>query len=526
MLGTRDWVEDDSPSGTPQVIPDEDGPLDKYFLENDSTGVSVCIKFDKYSFPKDLNWVGMSKASAWMKVLRLKTALGAIKPTKNLKVFLDVIDKNGQLTQQTIEDSTYLWIDETSDKSLCYKDIENKRDELYKKGRNPDDLPKNFTNRFVIYDKWDYDALIELNKSRKFLNEDDIELLNIHKPFVYCAYVWSVNHWNEFHDDLEYRASKSKILHGGIQLAANNMPQGEKITIPLGNNISRQNNAHILIHFENYTPDLGRKNYKKELVELAQKIASRLVDVLFKHHKCLKPATGGRSRDGLFRKQRIDDWKKEMEEYEKSNPLNLINENFFIPTKKISITSIPSREQDVIALFNQMVAGGVIRGIKVMATNERSDYDGLYRVTIDHNPLHIYDKDKNPLGIPKENLKVYESQGATLPFQSAPKVLEYKFSLDGLIENVGTGVKNSKDIDLIIVWETGEEWKKNYRITTTLHEDYLDDRHYHGVTHRVYNINTNEEGMDMIVLKELIEYLNDPISTQEKQLQKYEDYDD
>ena len=160
-----------------------------------------------------------------------------------------------------------------------------------------------------------------------------------------------------------------------------------------------------------------------------------------------------------------------------------------------------------------------------MATNERSDYDGLYRILINDNYLHIYDKQKNPLGIDKENLEDYEARDV-LPFESAPKVLEYKFSLDGLIENMDTGVKNSKDIDLIIVWETGEEWKKNYRITTTLHEDYLVDRHYHGITHRFNNINTNEEGMDMIVLKELIEYLNDPIATQEEQITKYEEYED
>ena len=32
--------------------------------------------------------------------------------------------------------------------------------------------------------------------------------------------------------------------------------------------------------------------------------------------------------------------------------------------------------------------------------------------------------------------------------------------------------------------------------------------------------------MDIIVLQELIEYLNDPESTQQKQLEKYEDYED
>lgn len=531
MIGARDWVDDDEIDLTrPQVIHDEEGALDNYFikeiLNSYETGVSICIKFDKKSFPKNLNWVGMTEANAWLQVLRLKTALGAINATEKLEVFLDVVDKNGKLTQASINSPTYLWIHETSEKSksICYKEVKKKRQELVEKDKDASDLPKSLLNKFVIYGEWFFDSSSSNPDLKLKLEDEEKELLDKHKPYVYCAYVWSVSHWNNFSKNLNYRIG-NKVISGGIQLAANNMPQGEAIPIPLGQNISRQNNAYVVIHFDNYTPDLGRKNYKKQLVELSQKIASRLVDILFKYHKCLKPTGTGKSKDSLALEKRVSDWKKEMEEHEKQNPLNLINENFFIPTKKISITSIPSREQDVIALFNQMIAGGVIRGIQIMATNERADYDGLYRIIIEKNNVHIYNQDKNPLGIQPENLDNYESQNL-LPFKSEPKVLEYKYSLDGLVEDIGTGTKKIKDINLVVVWETGEEWIKNYKITTTLHEDYLDYRPYHGITHRMSNVDTSGDAMDIIVLQELIEYLNDPESTQKKQLAKYEDYED
>jgi hypothetical protein len=531
MLNARDWIDDDEISQTrPQVISDAEGPLDLYFskeiLNTYETGVSICIKFDKKTFPKNLTWVGMTEASAWLKVLRLKTALGAIKPTQNLTVFLDVIDRNGKLTQELINSPTYLWIHETSQESkyICYKDVQEKRQELIDKHRDASDLPKSFQNKLVIYGEWFFDSSNAHQDLKLKLEEEEKELLDKHTPYVYCSYVWSVNYWNNFSKELNYRIG-NKVLSGGIQLAANNMPQGETVPIPLGQNITRQNNAYVLIHFDNYTPDLGRKNYKKQLVEISQKIASRLVDILFKYHKCLKPTGTGKSKESLFQEKRISDWKRQMEEHEKQNPLSLINENFFLPTKRISITSIPSREQDVIALFNQLIAGGVIRGIQIMSTNERSDYDGLYRIIIEKNDLHIYDKDKNPLGIQEENLDNYESKNL-LPFKSEPKVLEYKYSLDGLVEDIGTGTKKSKDINLVVVWETGEEWRKNYQIITTLHEDYLDFRNYHGVTHKMSNFNTSGDEIEIIVLQELIEYLNDPESTQEKQLKKYENCED
>ena len=76
----------------------------------------------------------MNEASAWLKVLRLKTALGAINPTSGLKIVLNVIDKQGKLTQEIIEKPSYLWIHEiSSNKSICYKDIQKKKDELYKR---------------------------------------------------------------------------------------------------------------------------------------------------------------------------------------------------------------------------------------------------------------------------------------------------------------------------------------------------------------------------------------------------------
>ncbi|MGB3401959.1 MAG: hypothetical protein WBA77_04650 [Microcoleaceae cyanobacterium] len=527
MENARDWVEDDEGLlSRPQVISDEEGALDKYFreqiLNSDETGVSICIKFDK----KNLNWVGMTEASAWLKVLRLKTGLGAIKPTEKLEVFLDVIDKKGKLTQESINSPSHLKIHETSQasQSICYKDIQKKRQELIDKHKDSNELPKSFRNKLIIYGEWSFDSSNSHIDLKLKLDEEEKELLDKHTPYVYCAYVWSVNYWKNFSKDLNYRISH-KVISGGIQLAANNMPQGEPIAIPLGQNITRQNNAYVLIHFYNYTPDLGRKNYKKQLIEISQKIASRLVDVLFKYHRCLKPTGTGKSRDSILQEKRISDWKKKMEEYEKEHPLKLINENFFIPTKKIAITSIPSREQDVIALFNQMIAGGVIRGIQIMATNERSDYDGLYRIIIDKNKLHIYDQEKNPLGIQEEHLDQFEYQDL-LPFQSEAKVLEYKYSLDGLVEDIGTGTKKSKEINLVVVWETGEQWKKNYRITTILHEDYLNERDYHGVTHKMSNCDTLGDSMDLIVLEELIEYLNDPQSTQDKQLKKYEEYED
>lgn len=66
-----------------------------------------------------------------------------------------------------------------------------------------------------------------------------------------------------------------------------------------------------------------------------------------------------------------------------------------MPVNEISIVSEPQSEQDVIVLFNQLIAGGVIRGIKLYATSQIKQYDGIFKFTI-KEPVdnHIFDIEK------------------------------------------------------------------------------------------------------------------------------------
>jgi hypothetical protein len=312
--------------------------------------------------------------------------------------------------------------------------------------------------------------------------------------------------------------SKQRILYGGIQLAANNMPQGELIQIPLTRYTGRQNIAHFIVHLNDCESDLGRKGFQSEIADFAKNAAAKLIDDFSKYKGSLRPTTGATS--DIQREENIEVWKKEMMEHEMKEPLTIANSSFFIPTNEISITSVPTREQDVIALLSQLLAGGVIRGIKLMSTNERFTYDGLYHIIIGNiREHHVYNSSSNPLGILDEIYDSIENR----PFHSSPKVIEYKYSLDGLIEDIECGNKNSNDISLIVVWETGELWKQNYKITSLVDIDNLNLRQYHGITHIMTNLTTGQKEMDLIVLKELVDYLNNPAASLDYQKKKYEE---
>ncbi len=97
MINARKWLSDDNPAGNPLVIPDDEDTIEPSFNEIDR-GVSICIQYDEMTSPKDLSWMKISNAENWLKVLRVKTGLGAITGNSEIKIKVKVINKDGQVS--------------------------------------------------------------------------------------------------------------------------------------------------------------------------------------------------------------------------------------------------------------------------------------------------------------------------------------------------------------------------------------------------------------------------------------------
>lgn len=500
MKDAKKWLEDPVPASNPYVVADANKPVDEFFEAIDR-GTSMTIKCDASSYPKDLAWMGLTTADSWLKVLRVQTGLGQIKNYSEVKVVVDVIDKQGNRTTADIETPTYLGLEEFSDKVKSVDDINKKMDELSMKFGPNYKMPAKYSNLEGVYGNWDCETLL----SKMSFADTEVALIRQHNISVIFSYVYSLSVWDKIDRVIGIRKG-NHVLYGGIQLAANNMPQGELIQIPLTKNIGRQKQANIVVHFDNCSADLGRKGFKKEITDLGKEISRKLMDgPLMKVRFCFK-ANSGAAPD-LRRETILAEWKAEMSKHEQDYPLVLENPNFFDPVKKIAITSMPTREQDVIALFNQLIAGGVIRGIKIMSTNERMTYDSLYKIIITNKSnLQLFDGETNPLGIVDDVFA--EMLADREEFVSEPKVLEYKYSLDGLIEDIESGIKNTSDINLVVAWEAGEKYKDNFHIESLLIAGNEMMRQYHGITHRLHSINTSECVCDLILLKDLVLYLN------------------
>jgi hypothetical protein len=363
-----------------------------------------------------------------------------------------------------------------------------------------------------LYQTWNTEDILE-NKwgFKPDLKIEDQNRVRTYKIHLYAFQSYSVKLWKKYNDETLKLRKGYRVIWGGLQLATNLMPQGEIDTIVLTQNTGLTSTTHVVIHFEGAKPDYGRKGFPPEINALAQKLAAAAVRVLRTNKDFLKNE-GASPRDAESERD-LHEWIQKQESHERDSPLSLSRTDLFLPTREISITSEPCNEQDTVALFNQLLAGGVIRSIKVLATDQKRTYDGLFRFVV-KNPEenHVYNPNTNPLGIEASRFR---------PLESIAKVLEYKHNMDDLIEEFSKGDKDQRDINLVVVWEIGEKWRRNYQIISLLDNDNIQHRDYHGITHKVTHLSSNTFAFYLVNLKELIAYLNNPQAVQQYQKGTY-----
>ena len=496
LAGGRDWVEDFKGIKTRPVV--VESKAEDINFSKIARGSTFKIKFGgEHTRPKDLSWYTATTPEQWLYLLLIKTPLGAVDYLEDensiIKFDLRVIDKKGASRVLTDNDAKYMHPHSKIKASVDLKEVQKYQQALIAKGADASAIPQKYKKSNGIYEFFSTEDIISFRPNDDKFMERIIE----YEVEAYGYFTYSTAVWDQLNDVHAKLRKGYRVLKGGLQLANNNMIQGELISIPLTSNIGYQNQCHIIVHFKNADPDLGRKGFQPELKDAAEKTSVAIVNRFKKWRSLLKADSG--VKPDMERELELHEWIRKQELHESNNPLVLNNKNFFAPINEISITSEPQSEQDVIVLFNQLIAGGVIRGLKLLATSQVKQYDGVYKYVV-KEPFsnHEYEKIYNPLGVERSHF--------FKEHVSAPKVLEYKYNLDALIQEFETEYKNEKDIHLAVAWEMGSGWKKNYEVISYLDLENLHHRNYHGLTHM---LNSGTTKFHVIILKELIDYLND-----------------
>jgi hypothetical protein len=483
-------------------------------------GTSVTLRLSgDHIRPKSLQYFTAKTAEQWLSVLKAHTPLGGIylcgEAPPTIDISLEVCGSDGVTTSLKESKAEYLYPHAVLGKTASLRDFLADQLARVKKGQDVTKIPPKFTNLNGIWGDWSGKEILDnASPIKPLLDEREKELVKSLDLQIYVFMCYSTDLWDDYNDNRLKLRKGSRILRGGLQQATKHMPQGGPITIPLTNNIYFQNITHVIVHFRNAEPDLGRKGFQPEQTELAEKLSVSAATAFRRYYdRLLRRNTGA---PALMQAMKLETWIDTQKEYEKSHPLIIKGKGLFAPEEELPIRSLPLVEQDVVALFNQMLSSGLIRGIQLLSSSQFNQYDGLYRIRMDPPFSKFVRQAENPLGVDEDRFSGIDSS-----MVSPVQVLEYKYSLDALIEDFGTGQKNADEVGLLVCWDMGDKWKGQFDVISYLDEDNVHHREFHGFTHHLSHSASGLPAFPVIALRDLVSYLTDQGAESKRQQQLY-----
>lgn len=509
----RQWADDSS--GTIPRPKFEAADFDVPELSSETSGscVEILVGQAAGERPKDLSWLGAQTAEQWYNVLRIKTPLGGVylssvkfTPRIHLKV------RSSDKVETSLETSRaeYFYPHEIPDlKVASLKDVTTALSAI------PGDsntkfmkLASEYKRLDCIYEIWDKEQLLaEDSPFASALDDEQKLLVERHSVIVYACFLRSAKMWTELNDGIFGLRRGLRIIHGGLQLASDFMTQGDLSIIPLTSTIGYQANSHVVVHFTDGNPDMGRKVFQPELKDLAEDLAVRSVTTFKRFLQHLKPDTGAQT---IAPDKELHIWKRAQEDHRDRASLAFAHDGI-----RLALVSTPQQEQDVVALFHELIGAKVLKGFRFFGTSQSDRYDSLFFMDYGESDDVLFQASSNRLGV---------NRGFSLPYQTQPMVLEYKFTFDSLVDDFEKEEKFAKQVDLVVCWTAGTRYKSKFFLLPLLVGDEGSSRQTFGATHQAFPSGAqNTPAFEVVVLEDLLSWLQDPAGEEARQKRAYRD---
>lgn len=492
LPGGRDWVEDPSDSHRRPKLQSIAYKVPELTGEQAGTCVEILL-----GGKPDLTWWGATSAEQWTQILRMRTPLGGVylagKTPPRAQVQLRVRNSAGTVTELQSDRIEYFWPHEMEAVLPRVCTVSDAQKSLHEVDGDVARLPGTLRNLSAVWEVWSSQQLLDEDSSfwSKTFNEDEQRLLRLHDVSVYGCFLSSAKSWTQYQEEVLKVRKSPLLIKGGLQIASDYMIQGDLNVIPLTSTIGYQANTHVVVHFRDGNPDMGRKVFQPEIKSLSERVARQVVNIFKRYLHLMREDTGAAP---LNESTELWEWQVDQEDYRKANPFE-----FVYGSNALAYLSVPQSEQDVIAIFHELVGLGVLRGLKFLATSGSMRYDCCFKTHYLRKDDVGFRRNERPLGVSDRNITERESR---------PMVLEFKYDLDGLIADFEKELKYPSDINLVVCWEIGEQYRERYRIVSLLIRDEGASRFVYGATHAAYQ--DRERRFEIICLKDLISFLRDP----------------
>lgn len=454
-------------------------------IYNVEHGTVIRIRFSDNTNISKLKDHG-NNCNQWEAILRLHTALGYIDNTedsffKSLRAELTIITEEG-IDKKLIE-TGYLYPHLTTESAINLDTLVRTAGKLKDSQRDMNILWKHFSYdevSYIVSSRMENSRYMRQNKKTKLSN-----ILNKHKPEIYVAFTYGSDFWEERNHEIWAEELDGYLKHG-ITFSTKSQKIGENKRIDFTFRTGDFNRFFILLNMKNLKGDIGRKSLNEDIEAFANFFANGVHGTFTNNIDSLRPSPGPFDENQESELEEIKDRALD------SKSLDI---------KNLSFIKEPQEEQDVIALFFNLMGLNIIKGYQIYSTHISRTYDGVGRFFIKEQEENYYST-RNILGVSADKFKNGIVKSPTRCF------FEFKYTTDGLVRDIRSGYKRLQDIKWLVCWKIGEKHKsEGIGLIDITVPAQINQRDYYGVTHLL------TEGQDkvyVICLKEVIKTLQIP----------------
>ncbi len=160
--------------------------------------------------------------------------------------------------------------------------------------------------------------------------------------------------------------------------------------------------------------------------------------------------------------------------------LFLGRESLNIP--ELAIKKAPKDENDVIALFFELLGRKYIKGYQSFGLSQRETYDGKFIIR--------RSGDQTDPVMPTDDRQL--------------STIEFKVAASSLIQDFEQGIKNPNDLKLVIAWDEGSSSSNQFLLVGIEHSRYYPDRVYPGVTRYLEDTQSGTQ-IQVLLLKSIVD---------------------
>jgi hypothetical protein len=477
-----DWVYDSENKKVPEVEPCKANKIIDEFDHGTIVELDVPQNFSMY----ELMEYG-DEWNQWEIILKLYTALGYVSLDKKdsffdrLKAHLILISSEGESIGKPLS-LEYLYPHMMTEANIQINKLTRIKGGV---------LPASQQDMKIMWETYDKTQVSEYVNRRmsnlKYMRTSKkrkiSEILNKYSPEAYVCFTSGSDFWDVYNNKIWGETFEGQ-LKPGIIFTTKSQRIGEHKRIDFKFRSGDFNRFFILINMENLKSDIGRKSLGEDIEEFANFFANSIQKQFTDNDDCLAPWT-------------------DVDEEEESVLEDLQEEAFDredLPLDYLHFKKIPKEEQDVIALFFDLLGLEKIKGFKVYSTHASRKYDGIGMFHINKSDDIIYDKETCLLGVSEEKFKKDVIKSKKKCF------IEFKYNSDYLVKDVRNGYKRLQDIKWLVCWEIGDRHiGEGISIIDITEPSRINSRDYHGVTHLMTE---KENKVYVVELKKVVEILS------------------